>query len=156
VRDDVRRMALFTSGIAEMTRNRAEEFVRTWVHSGDLRREQAQSLVRELMEWSRTNRKELTRFVRTEIEDQLATVGVVTRRDLDRLEKRLELLEGSVRGVAATSARRTAPKSRKATARKSKSTGGRKKTSARRSTGSAGSSTSRAPRGTGRGSAPSG
>jgi polyhydroxyalkanoate synthesis regulator phasin len=121
VRDDLRRVVVFTSGIAEMTLNRAEELVKSW--ATDARRDQAQAMARELLEWSRHNRKELTALVRSEIQSQLAGVGVATRRDVDRLERRVERLEEAVRATAAASAAKTARR---------KSTAGRKKTTARR------------------------
>ena len=114
LREELRRVALFTSGIAEMTRNRAEDLVRDWVRS-DVRREQAQAMAKDLLEWSKHNRKELTAFVRAEIQTQLTNIGVVPRRDFDRLERRVATLEDSVRSLAASSARRDTP-SRKATA----------------------------------------
>lgn len=131
MRDDLRRMAVFTSGIAEMTRNRAEDFVRGWIRSGDERREHAQTMVKDLMDWSRENRKELTAFVKTEIQTQVTALGVATSRDLERLERRIERLEESARAGAA----RSAPKSprRKTTAAKSRSSksSSRKKPTAR-------------------------
>jgi polyhydroxyalkanoate synthesis regulator phasin len=120
VREDLRRVAVFTSGVAEVTRNRAEELVKSWARP-DLRREQAQALVRDLMEWSKHNRKELTALVRSEIQSQLSALGVATRRDLDRLERRIAALEESLRGVAAADAPRSSSTR--------KTTSGRKKTS---------------------------
>lgn len=136
LREELRRVAVFTSGLAEMTRNRAEDLVRDWVRS-DLRREQAQAMARDLLEWSNQNRKELTALVRGEIQSQLTNLGVVTRRDFDRLERRVASLEESVRSLAASSAPRDAP-SRKATAGRKKSTrkqaaAGRKTTATRAS-----------------------
>jgi polyhydroxyalkanoate synthesis regulator phasin len=140
LREELRRVALFTSGIAEMTRNRAEDLVRDWVRS-DVRREQAQAMAKDLLEWSKHNRKEMTAFVRAEIQTQLTNVGVVTRRDFDRLERRVATLEDSVRSLAASSARRDTP-SRKATAGRKKTS--RKPTAARaRSSGGAARSTRR-------------
>jgi polyhydroxyalkanoate synthesis regulator phasin len=147
VRDDLRRMALFTSGIVEMTRNRAEELVKEWVKNPDVGREHAQSLVKDLMEWSRANRKELSSFVRTEVSHQLSLLGVVTRQDLERLESRVQRLEDASRSAAAASSRRTSARkttARKATARKTRAASPRKKTSARRTA----SATGRRRRGT--------
>jgi polyhydroxyalkanoate synthesis regulator phasin len=142
VRDDLRRMALFTSGIVEMTRNRAEELVKEWVKNPDLGREHAQSLVKDLMEWSRANRKELTSFVRSEVSHQLSLLGVVTRQDLEHLESRVQRLEEAARSAAAASSRRAS--ARKTTARKTRAASPKKKTSARR----AATATGRTRRGT--------
>jgi polyhydroxyalkanoate synthesis regulator phasin len=128
VRDDLRRVATLTSGIAEMTRNRAEDFVRSWVGSGDLRRESAGALVRDLVDWSAANGKEMASFVRSEVKAQLGTLGVASKSDVERLEKRLERLEETLRRKAAKAAPRKSVK---------KTTSSRKKTAARRATRSA-------------------
>ena len=107
MRDDLRRAALFTSGVAEMTWNRAEDFVKNWMQGTDPRREQTQNLVKDLMEWSAQNRKEVIAVVRKEIEAQLGGVGLASRRDLERLERRVEMLEEAVRSRAAAGAKKT-------------------------------------------------
>ena len=136
MRDDLRRVATFTSGIAEMTRNRAEDFVRNWVRSGDVGRDNASAIVRDLVEWSAANGRELASFVRTEVATQLNSLGVATRSDVERIEERLERIEESLRHSAAKQSRgrksttkTTAGKKR--AARKSTRSGGR----ARRSSG---------------------
>ena len=115
MRNDFRRMAVFTSGLADLTRHRAEELVRTWTHGGDTPRDQVGAMARELVEWSRQNRKELMRFVRSEIESQLASMGVATAHDLEQLERKITRLEAQV-ARAARSGRTSG--ARKTTARK--------------------------------------
>jgi len=128
VRDDLRRVATFASGVAEITRNRAEDIVRTWSRGGDAPREQVQEMVRELMDWSRQNRKELVRIVRSEIETQIASLGVATTRDLERLEQRVDKLESQrvrASGSRTTGGRKT---SRAATKKTTRKPAGRKST----------------------------
>lgn len=107
MRDDLRRMALFGSGVAELTRNRAEQ------------------LAKDLVERSKQNRDEILNLVRSEIRNQLSAVGVASKRDVERLERRVARLEGSTRGAP----RKTSTKS--SSARK---TGTRKTAKARKST----------------------
>jgi polyhydroxyalkanoate synthesis regulator phasin len=139
VRDDLRRVALFASGVAEITRHRAEELVRTWSRGGDAPREQVQEMVRELMEWSRQNRKELARIVRAEIETQIASLGVARSSDLERLEQRLDKLESQRVREPRTSTTGARKSTRTTGARKStRTTGARKSTrtkTSRKSTG---------------------
>ena len=132
--DELRRIALFSSGVAELTRHRAEQLVRDLVREGEVRRDQASMAVRELMEGSRQGRQELLRFIRAEIQNQVTALGVVTRRDLERLERRIARLETQAKSTGA-----------KKTTRKTSST--RRKTSASRSattppTAAAGTTTS--------------
>ena len=103
MRDEVRRMALFGSGVAELTRHRAEQ------------------LAKDLVERSKQNRDELVRLIRGEIQNQIQSVGVATKRDFDRLERRVTRLEAQLKDQAQ---RASAP--RKSATRKSPA----KKTSA--------------------------
>ena len=93
MRDEIRRLALFTTGVAELTRYRAEQVVRDLVKTGDVRREQASGLVRDLLERNRQNRKELLDFLGAEMQHQVESLGLATRRDLARLERRVARLE---------------------------------------------------------------
>ncbi|CAN5521018.1 hypothetical protein BH24ACT26_BH24ACT26_07950 [soil metagenome] len=128
MRDDLRRVATFTSGIAEMTRNRAEDLVKDWVRNGDLRREQAQTLVKDVVDWSTSNGKDIAGFVRSEINAQLTTLGVAGKSDIERLERRVERLEEALRHTAAKTAATRKPAAKKTTT-------GRKKATRRKTTG---------------------
>lgn len=75
MRDDLRRMAMLGSGVAELTRNRAEQ------------------LAKDLIARSNKNRSELLRIIRAEISNQLTSLGVATKRDVERLERRVARLE---------------------------------------------------------------
>lgn len=101
--DELRRMALFGSGVAELTRHRAEQIARELVKAGDVRRKEASSVVKDLVERSKQNRRELIRLVRSEIQNQIAGLGVATKRDVERLERRVARLE---EGRRKTTARR--------------------------------------------------
>ena len=92
--DELRRVALFSSGVAELTRHQAEQIIKDLVKSGDVRRQQASTAARELVDRSRQNRKELLRFVRSEIQNQIESLGLATKRDLERMERRIARLEG--------------------------------------------------------------
>jgi polyhydroxyalkanoate synthesis regulator phasin len=111
--DELRRVALFTSGVAELTRHRAEQIVKDLVQRGDVRREQASAAVREIMDASRQSREELVRFVRGEIRAQVANLGVASKRDVERLERRIARLESQ--GRTATKRSTTKKSTRKST-----------------------------------------
>ncbi len=122
MRDEIRRIALITSGVVELTRNRAEAIVRDLIKTGELPGSQAGGTVRDLMERSRQNRDEILNLVRSEIRGQVEAIGLASRRDLERLERRIARLEG--RSSAPTTARKspkrtTAKSSKKSTAKKS-------------------------------------
>ena len=119
--DEVRRLALFGSGVAELTRNQAEQIIKDLVQAGDVRRQQASSAAKDLYERSRENRKQLTSIIRSEIQNQVQNLGLASKRDLDRLERRINRLEAERKKT--TSKKSTAKKS---TAKKTTSTGSSK------------------------------
>ncbi|MFN2586529.1 MAG: phasin family protein [Actinomycetota bacterium] len=99
--DELRRIALVGSGVAELTRSRAEQMVKDLVKAGDIRREQAQTAVKDMLEMARANRRELLGLVRAEIQDQIANLGVANHRDVERLERRVARLEDANRKLKA-------------------------------------------------------
>ena len=127
--DEFRRLALFTSGVAELTRNRAEQLVRDLVQSGDVRREQASSLVKMVLDLGKENRREIGNMIRSEIRNQIQSLGLATERDLERLERRLARVEERQKAASTT-----AGKKPKKTTAPGKKTTVRKKTSAKKTT----------------------
>lgn len=125
MRDEIRRIALFASGVGDLTRHRAEQIAKELVKSGEVRRDQAAGWAKTLFEASAENRQEITRFIRTEMQHQIQALGLATTRDLDRIERRLERVEAAARraAVKTTAARKTTVD--KTTAKK---TAGRKNT----------------------------
>jgi polyhydroxyalkanoate synthesis regulator phasin len=121
--DELRRIALFGSGVAELTRHQAEQVVKDLVKQGEVRRQQASSVARDLVERSRQNRVELLRVIRTEIRNQIESLGVASKRDFERLERRIARLEGDRKKTSAKKPTSGAKSTAKKTA--SKSTGTR-------------------------------
>ena len=104
-------MGLFSSGVAELSKQRAESLVKDLVSAGDVGRRQASSIVKDLMDATRDNRRELMRFVRAEVKSQLEGLGVATKRDVERLERRITRLEveGRARPAPKKTTRRRTP-----------------------------------------------
>jgi polyhydroxyalkanoate synthesis regulator phasin len=98
---------MFASGIGDLTRNRAEQIAKELVKSGDVRREQAAEWAKMLFDASRENRHEITRFVRSEIQNQVQALGLATSTDLERIEHRLDRIEASTRAAAVKTAKKT-------------------------------------------------
>jgi polyhydroxyalkanoate synthesis regulator phasin len=117
--DEVRRLALFTSGVAELTRNRAEQLVRDMVKSGEIRKDQASALVKTALDFSKANRPEFINAIREEIKSQVSRAGFVTKTDLERIERRVARLETRSKKTTAGSGRPPRKSSAKTTARKS-------------------------------------
>ncbi|MDQ3646682.1 MAG: hypothetical protein M3345_07075 [Actinomycetota bacterium] len=133
MRDELRRVALFGSGVAELTRHRAEQIVKDLVKGGEVRRDQTGSVVRDLLERNRQNRTELMRFLRSEVRNQVESLGVASKRDFERLERRIARLEDrqGERSLARAGGGSTSTAS-PTTATRKKTTATRKKTSAKK------------------------
>ena len=73
----------------QMTQSRAEAIVKDLVKAGELQREQTQDALEDLLERSRKNTDQLRELVRKEIREQLASIGLATKDDIARLERKL-------------------------------------------------------------------
>jgi polyhydroxyalkanoate synthesis regulator phasin len=84
------------AGIAftKMSRKRAEGIVNDLVKTGEVQREQAQERVEDLVDRSRRNTEALVELVRKELSTQLSSMGLATKADIARIEKRLSTLTG--------------------------------------------------------------
>jgi polyhydroxyalkanoate synthesis regulator phasin len=94
-----------------ITREQAEAVVKDLVKAGEVQQKRAKKAVDELLERSRKNAEELSKLVRHEIQSQISALGIATKEDLARLERKLT--------KASSATKKTAPK--KAAAAKSDS-----------------------------------
>jgi polyhydroxyalkanoate synthesis regulator phasin len=60
----------------QLSRERAEEFVKDLVKAGEVRRKEAEETVEALVERSRRNTEELVAVIRREVADQLRSLGL--------------------------------------------------------------------------------
>ena len=100
----------------ELRRSQARQIVSELVAQGQLARDQATSTVDEMLELSRRRREDLRSFVQSEIQRQVRALGIATRDDLDRLERKIAksapAKRTAAKGAAAktTAAKKTATK----------------------------------------------
>jgi polyhydroxyalkanoate synthesis regulator phasin len=73
----------------ELRRSQARQLVAELVAQGQLARDQATSAVDEMLELSRRRREDLRAFVQNEIQRQVRALGIATRDDLERLERKI-------------------------------------------------------------------
>jgi polyhydroxyalkanoate synthesis regulator phasin len=141
-----------------MTQARAEDLIRDLVRAGEVQAEQAQSVIDELLDRSRRNSERLIDGVRAEIRQQVASLGLATKDDVERLERRIaevSAARGTRKATAKKASTRTATKAarksggrastaNKATAKKATAKkGGAKKTGATRAARKASKASSR-------------
>jgi polyhydroxyalkanoate synthesis regulator phasin len=87
--DMLRRYLDAGMAFTQLTRARAEAIVKDLVKAGELQREQTQDALEDLLERSRKNTDQLRDLVRKEIREQLASIGLATKEDIARLERKL-------------------------------------------------------------------
>ncbi len=73
----------------EMRRTQARRMAADLVAQGQLARDQMQGAVDEILELSKRRTEDLRDMVRTEVQRQLGVLGIATKEDLARLERKL-------------------------------------------------------------------
>jgi polyhydroxyalkanoate synthesis regulator phasin len=103
----------------ELRRSQARTLAADLVAQGHLARDQMSAAIDELIDLSRRRTDQLRKVVQKEVQRQLSTIGVATKKDLDALERRVakQLRETKKAAGAAKAAKKSAAKSAK-TARK--------------------------------------
>ena len=75
--------------VTELGRSQARQIVADLVAQGQLAQDRATAAVDEVMEMSRRRREELRDFVQSEIRRQVSALGIATKDDLARLERKI-------------------------------------------------------------------
>jgi polyhydroxyalkanoate synthesis regulator phasin len=120
---------------AAMTQARAEDLVRDLVRAGEVQAEQAQTIIDELVDRSRRNSERLIDAVRAEIRQQMASLGLATKSDVERLERRIadvSAARGSRKATSRKAPARKATKTTKAAAKAGARKAGARKAGARK------------------------
>lgn len=98
-----------------MTQARAEAIVKDLVKAGEVQADQARDAVTDLVERSRKSSEKLVDTIRTEIASQVGNLGLATKADIERLERKIAKLSGSGTGAkkkaTSPSAKKAAPRS---------------------------------------------
>jgi colicin import membrane protein len=115
-----RRLLEAGSDFTEMTQKRAEQLVQSLVDAGEVQVDQAQKAAQELVEKSRENRSKFLKAVDREVQAQVNRMGLATKADVDRLERKLARIAGSTPAKKAPAKKKAAAK--KAPAKKSPAT----------------------------------
>lgn len=78
------------AAFTQLTQKRAEAIVAEFVSAGEVQAAQATQAVQELIERSRATTEALVSQVRNEVAAQVKGLGLATKSDIDRLEKRID------------------------------------------------------------------
>lgn len=82
--------------LREESRRQIETFVKRLVKEGELRAEQLQTTVDEIEKQSQKNITDLQKRIRGQLKEELGRIGIATRTDLDRLDKKVARLEKQI------------------------------------------------------------
>jgi polyhydroxyalkanoate synthesis regulator phasin len=118
------------TSLTEVTRKRAEQVVRNLVKQGEIAAERAERAVDELLKRTETNRKAVAALVKKETERAVAGLGLARQRDVERLERKVERIDGPSDRPSAKKSTAKKSTAKKSTAKKSTA----KKSTAKKST----------------------
>jgi DNA-binding protein HU-beta len=120
------------ANFTELTQRRAEAIVKDLVKTGEVQAEQAQQAVQDLLDRSRRSTERFLELVRHEVRAQVAGLGLASKKELARLEKRIDVLRPKPAAKKAPAKKTTAKKApaTKTTAKKTTA----KKTTAKKTT----------------------
>ena len=105
-----------------LTQSRAEELVKDLVKIGEVQADQAREVVSDLLDRSRKNSERLLDTVRTEVRQQITSLGLATQDDLDRIEANIASVIGTVTSTATAPAKTATATAKKATSTAKKAT----------------------------------
>src|SRR5690242_18603569 len=102
----------------EMRRSQAKRIAQDLASQGQIARDQLAGTVEELLEMSRRRTEELSKLVRKEVQRQLGALGVATKEDLARVERRVGAAGAAKKAPAKKAAAKKAPAKKAAKATK--------------------------------------
>lgn len=123
------------AGRDALTPQKAQELARAAVERGEARRDQASTVARQVLEWSRRNSERFRDTIRREVRRQITRAGLATKDEVEGLRHRIRELERSTspstkRTTSKAGSRKKAPARKKTTTRKAATT--RKKSTSTR------------------------
>ena len=141
--DIVRRMLDAGAAFTQMTQERAETFVRDLVKRGEIRKEQRQEAIQDLVDRSRQNYEDWLDRIRRDIRGQVASLGLATKEDVEALRSEITSLRHERSAAATTPAATTATKApaKKAPAKSTAKSTATKATTAKKAAAKKSSST---------------
>ncbi len=104
----------------ELRRAQARKLAQDLVAHGQIARDQVSSTVDELVDLSRRRTEELSKIVRQEVQRQLGALGLATKDDIERIERRVAATTKT--GPAKKAPAKKAPAKKATTARKAAKT----------------------------------
>ncbi len=96
----IERSLLAGLGVMMLTRDKVSQFVDKLVEEGELRPEEAPRIIDKLVERGEAEREELRKLVRQELDKARANVPVISRKDIEELNQKIDELTAKVEELA--------------------------------------------------------
>ncbi len=93
MKDLIKKTFYFSLGLALLTKEKAESLVKELVRKGELKREESKGFLSELLEKARKEKNELITIVQKEIKKVIGEMGLATKEDIEKLERKIKGLE---------------------------------------------------------------
>ncbi len=93
----IRRLALMGLGIISLSEERLKELIREMEEKGEMSKEEGEELYKKILSKAQEERKAVEDRVRGKVKEVLERMDIVTREDLQRLERKVNNLERKVR-----------------------------------------------------------
>lgn len=87
--DQIRSAIQIASSVAEIPKQQAERFAKDLVKRGDLQSSQVGAMVEDIVKRSHQNAQMIQSLVSSEMKRQIRSLGLATRDDLDRVNRRV-------------------------------------------------------------------
>ncbi|HDH87883.1 MAG: polyhydroxyalkanoate synthesis regulator [Deltaproteobacteria bacterium] len=91
--DLIKKTMLTGIGLAAMTQDKVEELAKELSEKGKLSEKEGKNLVNELLKKSEQAKKDLETRVENIVEKVLGKMNLASKKDIDKIEKRLKRLE---------------------------------------------------------------
>lgn len=91
--DTLKKIRLFGIGVIALTQEKLEEFTREMIKKGEMDREEGKQFVFEVLLEKERQFKEIDEKIKQNIKDIVDNSGIVTKKDIQTIEKRLDTLE---------------------------------------------------------------
>ena len=99
MKKSIRKLGLIGAGLCAMTEERMNEIVKDLVDKGDINKEEGKKLVLDMLEESKKQKADLEKKISEKIQETFSKADVISRKDIQELEARIETLEEEVRKI---------------------------------------------------------
>jgi len=92
------RFLLSGLGVLALTQEKIEEFIEELTKKGEIAQRENKELLTEIIEKGEEKRKEIEGKIREKVKKALSQMNVATKDDIQKLEKRIQILEKKRKG----------------------------------------------------------